>query len=254
MLLVMEREPAAVAFAEPLNDFSLPASGASSLGEEISDLQWRARSASETAMVRWQFSILHEMAHGLHQEVQRVVAELPRLLAFRQRLRDVLRPKAKQKPEDCSEIIASIRRSAVPTIYVQEVLRQCSTSGGPNSFDLAIDLLAGFDAAVLEVFLGFLAKDRGRWLHAPVACHVNDDVCYILIRALARSKVPFQTKLDSIGECLTHGTSSIREGATHALRDVGGDAAKNLLKHAVAQDPDPLVRDSAQEALDDLGT
>ena len=256
MAIVMERELAAVAFAEPDDDFAFRASGASGLGEYVSESQWRAKSRTltETAWIRRYISQLNEMTARLNHEVREVVRELPRIQAFRHELRQFLRTSVKQQAEQRSSIVASIRSSSVRAIYLDEVLRQCSASAGPNSFDLAIDFLSEFDADLLEVFHGFLNKDRARWLQATAANHANDDICYVLLRALARSNVASQTKLDSISECLTRGTSSIREAATHALGDLEDDAATCLLKQAADQEADPLVRESAQETLDDLDT
>jgi hypothetical protein len=129
-------------------------------------------------------------------------------------------------------------------------LRQCSVGGGAEGLDIAIDILSHFGPETLDVFQRFLERDRTRWSDAPTT-HVNDDVCYMLLRALARSNVPGQTKVGLIEECLNHGTTSIREAATHALADMGGEAAKELLRRAT-RDCDPLVQESACEALDNL--
>jgi hypothetical protein len=140
----------------------------------------------------------------------------------------------------------------MPSIYIQEVLRQSATSGAPDRLDAGIDMLAQFDAPLIDVFESFLKNDRARWTSASDANHVNDDVCYVLLRALARSGVSPVEKMKLMDECLRTGTRSIREAAVHALGDMGGDAAKKRLRKIIADNSDALVRESAREALEDL--
>ena len=132
--------------------------------------------------------------------------------------------------------------------------------------DVAIDLLKDFGPPVCEFFDAFLKRDRVRWatatmdgLQVPKTFVGENDggilvtgVCYVLLRALARSSVPYAEKLQRIVECLQCGTGSIREAATHALGDMGGTDARNLLTQAAASDADALVREGAKKALDDL--
>jgi len=179
-----------------------------------------------------------------------VARQLPE---FRERLEQLLHAPVNRQAVLRRDLAASIQSSPVPVFLLHEVVRQGCLRGGPHSFDIAIDLLSGFDAPLLEVFRSFVSKDKPRWDRHLTAGHINDDVGYVLLRSLARSKVPLPAKLDAIKDCLHLGTSSLREAAAIALGDLGGDDAKNLLRQVIANDADSLVRDSAKEALDDLG-
>ncbi len=253
MSIVIEERPGA-AFAEPIDEAPFRASSASGYGAELSEPTRRAIPRLEQALVRWLIELLSRKNRQSYNAYD-ALREAPRLHDFREQFGMFLRAPLSQQSANRSAIVARIRSSADPALYLHEVLRQCSLGGGgPNSFDLAIDLLSQFDNALLEILESFLDFERSRWNQLATAHHVNDDVCYILLRALARSSVGFQIRLDVIAGCLKHGTNSIREAAVHALGDLGGDAAKNLLQTALRQDLDRHVRESAQEALDDMDT
>jgi HEAT repeat protein len=117
---------------------------------------------------------------------------------------------------------------------------------------MGIDLLSHLGRQVLEEAQYFLKTDKERWRRRYATHHVNDDVWYILLRALARSNVAASDKLPVLAECALRGSQSIREAATHALGDVGGEEGRQLLQELAANDSDTLVRQSAQEELDDL--
>jgi HEAT repeat protein len=142
--------------------------------------------------------------------------------------------------------------SNIASSNIQDVLQRCVASGDPDRLDAAIDRLTECGEALTEALDAFLAKDKCRWASATAANQVEDDICYVLLRALARSSVPYSEKLQRIADCLHDGTPGIREAATHALGDLGGNEARDLLRKAATADIDPLVRESAQEAVEDL--
>ncbi len=184
---------------------------------------------------------------------QTSAGEIPRLREFRQKLDELLRSPYEERAERRRELAGQIHGEATPALFLNDVLRQCSTAGGPDGLDVGIDLLSGFDSDLLDVYCNIVSTDRSRWALRLPARHVYDYVLYILLRALARTSLPPETILAALQDCLLAGTDSIREAATHALGDLGGAAAKELLAQAASQDKDPHVRESAREALEDLG-
>jgi hypothetical protein len=247
---VLDR-PRTTAFVEADEEFPIQSTGASAFGEGFShSRRWIV--SDDVGWARWFIAILSLDVARLKKDVQQLNRELPRFQQFRKDFEQFLCSSYRQRAEKRNAIVNSMRLSAVPSIYIHDVLRQCATGGGPDGLDIGIDLLAGFGDTLLGVFDSFLQKDRSRWPGASSAKHVNDDVCYVLLRALARSNAVNEKKMALIAQCLASGTNSIREAATHALGDMGGETAKKLLKHTVDHDPDNLVRESAQEALADL--
>src|SRR5688572_3126329 len=118
------------------------------------------------------------------EQSDQMAGEIGRLPGFREQLRNLLRATANQQSALRNDLLGQIQSSMVPALFLHEVVRQSCLGGGPHSFDIAIDLLSTFDAPLLEVFEGYRSKDRARWLQSPTARHANDDVAYVLLRAL----------------------------------------------------------------------
>jgi hypothetical protein len=252
MPAVLERVPTA-AFVEAEEEFPVQSTGASAFAEDYPEHPGRFVSASEAEWVRWQIAILLNEVERLKTDVHKIVREIPRFQTFRASFEQFIRSNFRARAGQRQNLADRIRTNAVPSIYIQEVLRRCSTDG-PEGLDIGIDFLTEFGAPLRDVFDTFVNRDRQRWPFASLSNHVNDDVCYMLLRGLARSSLPISDKLPRIADCLHRGTASIREAATHALGDLGGDDAKKLLGQAVVADSDPMVRESAKEALDDLNS
>ena len=157
-----------------------------------------------------------------------------------------LKEKNKQLRE---ELVQQIRDSAVPEAYLQAVMWKCADVHHPDTLDFSMDLLAGFSDQLEALCRGFIEADRQRWTIQPQQSHANDDICYVLLRALGRSQVDIAAKLAVIEDCLTNGPRGVREAAVHALGDVGGAEAERLLRVFAKEDVDCLVRESAESLL-----
>jgi len=250
MPIVLERAPTA-SLVQAEGDFPVQSTGASVFAED--DLERRGRLVSPSEAESWARLLIAVLSDDESKtDVHRVVREMPRLQAFRVSLEQFLRSNFRARAAQRQSLADNVRTTAVPSMYIQEILRQCSTGGGSDGLDIGIDLLHEFGDLLPDTLRLLLKSERPRWQSATLAKHVNDDVCYILLRALARSNASADQKLPLLEECASHGTRSIREAATHALGDLQGDDARRLLQRMASQDPDPLVRESAQETLQDL--
>lgn len=166
---------------------------------------------------------------------------------FRQKMWWHLRSSYEKKAKQRKEIIDIVKRSLIPSIYIKEILRQCSI-GSLDGLNTGIDLLAQYPN-IIKYAKSFIKKDKSRW--NSLRYHVNDDIIYILLRATAISKAQTQKKLNLINECAFKSTGSIREAVVLALSDIGGEDAKTMLQKMI-NDEDVLVRESVKEVLEDI--
>lgn len=253
MSIDSEYDLAAVAFAEPLDDSSAWASGASAIDKPVQRDEATESSWAENGSSRWYVTLLGRLNRRLKRGATLAVnRELASLQRFRQRFVQYLSATVGEQNEQLCDLLATVESSAVSIVYLHDVVRLSVCSPGPNSFDLAVDFLSNFDDDLWDVFESFLQTDRARWLRPTSSSHLNDDAGYVLLRALARSNVALSRKISAIGECLARGTVGIREAATHAFADLGIDEATDYLINAANNDPDESVREGAREALDDL--
>jgi hypothetical protein len=193
-------------------------------------------------------SILED-ASRLSNQMESLIDELPRIQIFRSQLETCLRsPAAKRRPLR-DALIAQIRASVVPSVYLQEVLKKCGAVRHPDALDIGVDLMAGFGAHLEGLCRRHIAAEIGRWQAVKPESSSTDDVCYVLLRSLGRSTVDAAQKLALIEKCLTNGPRSIREAAVHALGDAGGPEAERLLRNAARYDADSAVRESAESLL-----
>ena len=106
-----------------------------------------------------------------------------------------------------------------------------------------------------RVFMQIRLKDRKRWetvLPHP-RHHVNDDIWYVLLRAVCASHLDVWEKLPMISYCATMGPPVVKEASVRALGDTGGQVASDLIRWVGESDSSPMVRETVAEVLDDLG-
>ncbi len=152
------------------------------------------------------------------------------------------------------EVIARLRESRDPMKYVEDLLSQCVIHGGPDGLDIAIDVLSQFGDLVADFARAFHENDVRRWgrTREPTQDHVPDDYWYVLLRSAALSDLNDLNKFILIRTCAIRGPVSVREAAVHALGDIGGPQAVELLRKISESELSPMVRESAAEVLGDL--
>jgi hypothetical protein len=154
--------------------------------------------------------------------------------------------------EAVTKFLLNVRKSEV---CIDELLSTCTTQGGPDGLDTAIDILSGTGELVLKYFWNYLQRDVANWNpDCDRAYKPNDDYWYVLLRAVARTKAEEMEKLQYIMCCANAESRGIREGVVEALRDLRTSLAKDLLRQFAKNDVDHYIRQVAQEALDDLET
>src|SRR5262249_23503527 len=134
---------------------------------------------------------------------------------------------------------------------------QSVTRGGPDGLEIAIDVLSHFGSLVIAYAFEFWRKDVDRWeasRHQP-RYHVNDDYWYVLLRAIASSHIEARRQRQFLryGEYLAEeAPPRVREALVHALGDLGGPGAVDLVRRMHEGDTSPMVRETAAEVLRDL--
>lgn len=153
-----------------------------------------------------------------------------------------------------SKVVEKLRSSRDPTKFVGELLSQCVTRGGPDGLDIAIDVLSQVGNLVADFATEFLKNDVQRWDQTREFSrdHERDDSWYVLLRSAALSDLDDLNKLMIIRTCAIDGTVSVREAAVHALGDISGPVAVELIRSMRETDRSQMVRESAAEVLRDL--
>ena len=136
---------------------------------------------------------------------------------------------------------------------IDELLSFCTTQGGPDGLDMAIDILSKTENIVVEYAWDYLCRDIAKWTpDSDRAYNPNDDHWYILLRAVGRTNVDAKARFDFIKCCANAESRGIREGVVEGLSDLGTPKAKELLKTLAKHDSDEYIRKIAGEALADL--
>jgi hypothetical protein len=162
---------------------------------------------------------------------------------------------AKQRAAFRAGIVALFAKARDPWRCIDEMLQVCTSEGGPDGLDAAIDVLAKTGQLILEYAWDYLHRDLRHWdPTTDRAYRPNDDYWYVLLRAVARAAVSQKERFRFIGCCAHAESRGIREGVVEALRDLGSPAAKERLRRFAAEDGDSYIQQIAREALDDLGS
>ncbi len=136
---------------------------------------------------------------------------------------------------------------------VDELLLICSTEGGPDGLDAAIDILAMTGELVLEYAWDYLKHDIVNWSpDANRAYKPNDDYWYVLLRAVGRTAAEEKDRYRFIACCGNASARGIRESVIEGLRDLGTSTARARLQTFANNDSNEHVRQAAKDALADL--
>ncbi len=158
-----------------------------------------------------------------------------------------------QRASHRKRIIDLLSKAREPKRAIDELLQVCTTEGGPDGLDAAIDVLASTRSLILTYAWERLQRDVSMWGPASErAYHPNDDYWYVLLRAVGRADVPQKERFRFIC-CFTSAESrGIREGVIEGLRDLGNQTAKERIRRFTVEDKDSFIQRIAREALDDL--
>lgn len=151
------------------------------------------------------------------------------------------------------QIVSLLGKARDPERCIDELLRVCTTEGGPDGLDAAIDVLEKVGPLVPEYAWNYLQRDIRRWTPSSErAYQPNDDYWYILLRAVGRVAVSEKERFRFITCCAHAESRGIREGVVEGLRDLGTKAAKERIRRFADEDGDEFIRNIAREALEDL--
>jgi hypothetical protein len=190
---------------------------------------------------------------SLTHEHRAIVTDLPRFFAFRDTLRAFLQSPMGMTSQQRAELAQRIRSAPVTAHYIHEVLRQCTARRGGFGLDNGIDLLTELGTQVLPFARDFLRRDGMRWAQKQtIVHHDHDDFWHILLGSLARSGLPENDFIGLIEACGQAGHRGLRDAAVLALYELASPQAQIRLAQFVELDPDPFIRNSARELLEDL--
>ncbi len=149
-------------------------------------------------------------------------------------------------------VIDRLQSAREPSACVNELLDLCTTAGGTDRLDLAIDMLAATGDHVLRYAWDYLIRDLQRWNpYSDRAYEPNDDYWYILLKAVARCQTPVEERVRFILACSGAATRGVLEGVVEALGDMRTNESLRKLRELSARHADPFVRKLATDVLDD---
>ncbi len=145
-----------------------------------------------------------------------------------------------------------LQRAREPSSYIDELLDLCTTAGGTDRLDVAIDVLAATGDHVLRYAWDYLIRDLQRWNpYSDRAYEPNDDYWYILLKAVARCETPPEERVRFILACSGAATRGVLEGVVEALGDVRTNESRRKLGELSARHADPFIRKLASDVLND---
>lgn len=180
--------------------------------------------------------------------------QTPGLVFFRHQVHQLVNSSHQDRAERRQAVIERLRTSRNPIGYIGELLDQCVVDHRSEGLDIAIDVLSNFGSHVIEYARQFWKKDVKRW-ETPAKHprhHIHDDIWYVLLRAAGSSGLDAWQKIPMLSYCAADGTPSVREASVRALGDIGNQIAVRLLRRLGGTDTSAIVREAAQEVLDDL--
>lgn len=140
------------------------------------------------------------------------------------------------------EVWREIVSKIAPPEDHERLLSQGSIVRQVGELDWAIDRCGEYpDAPLVKLLTDHLARD-GDW---------SNDVVYVLLRAIARSKtIPDDEKPFILDGALFFGDTGMRASALHALADVGTDWARESVQWAAETLVDGVLKREAKELLE----
>jgi hypothetical protein len=150
-------------------------------------------------------------------------------------------------------LIGLLGKARDPERCIDELLQVCTTEGGSDGLDAAVDVLAKVGPLILDYAWEYLQRDIRNWTPSSErAYQPNDDYWYVLLRAVGRATVSEKERFRLISCCVHADSRGIREGVVEGLRDLGTRAAKERIRRFAEEDKDDFIRKIAREALDEL--
>ena len=175
------------------------------------------------------------------------------VVLLRNLIRTLLASPASQKAAWRQWIVDFLMKVRSSESAIDELLLLCTTEGGPDGLDTAIDILAKTGEMVLEYAWEYLQRDLAHWTPASDRAYKpNDDYWYILLRAVGRTATDPKERYRFITCCLHAQSRGIREGVVEGLRDLATPMAKRTLQQLAQTDGDRYIKEIAAEALADL--
>jgi hypothetical protein len=180
---------------------------------------------------------------------------------FRRLVRGLIEARTANRQKPFELVIDRLREAKEPSHCVNILLEECATNSGTDGLELGIDVLSHAGMAVFVTAERFLASDartRERHLNNNMRLNVHDDVWYMLLRAVARAKVPPLAKLHLIGRCINYHPSPIVKAAgVYALGDLaeGTDPERFVvlaILKALLRSPNATVKEVAAKVFSDL--
>lgn len=158
-----------------------------------------------------------------------------------------------QRRELREAVVSILKKTRNAESCIDVFLDICTTTGGPDGLDIAIDVLSDAGDLVLIYAWDFLQRDLLNWSPASDrAYEPNDGYWYVLLRAVARAAISEEDRLGFIACCCGAESRGIREGVVEGLRDLGTPAANYRLRQIAEGDSDAFIRHLAREAMDEL--
>ena len=174
------------------------------------------------------------------------------VVLLRRLMRQLFACPGAQKAAYRSLIVQYLSGVRDPEDCIDELLHLCTTEGGADGLDNAIDILARMKELILGYAWDYLQRDLLVWKpDSERAYKPSDDYWYVLLRAVARTQADPKERYRFITCCASAQSRSMREGVVEGLRDLATPAAKERIRMFAEGDADPYIRCIAQEALED---
>jgi hypothetical protein len=185
-----------------------------------------------------------ESAHGVQTRTSAGLA------VFRYLVRSSLSSSAARKAARRKAVVGLLDQAREPFACINELLAICSSAGGMDRLDTAVDILSATGELVLRYARNYLIRDVQQWNpYSSRAYEPNDDHWYILLRAVARCAAPEAARLRMICACKHAAQRGIVEAVVEALGDLASAAAREVLRDFSTTHSDPFIRNLAKEVL-----
>ncbi len=180
------------------------------------------------------------------------------LAIFHRLVRNLVGSPRREREHARQMVTAFLTTLRQPVRGVNHLVFECVSAGGTDGLDMAIDVLSRAGGITFQAARDFLLRDHGQWRKEDAARSVSDDIWYVLLRSVCRSKVDKIDKVALVLTAVVKGTIGVREAAVQALGDMVSvdpgtvGLVRKLLEQVVEEDASSDVRDTARGVLRDL--
>lgn len=184
---------------------------------------------------------------------QLVTRTSPELAAFRARVRKLIASSRSERRQAVSSVVSGLNSAARPEFCIAEFLSIITAASTPDRLDMGVDVLSQLGPLIISFSRNYLMNDIQQWgLFSDRAYEPNDDYWYILLRSVARCDSDEKSRLLVIAMCQGAHSRGVMEGVIEALGDLATAGAAALLRDIRENNADALVREMAEEALEDF--